>query len=107
MTDDGNWLDVEAVEALKPGSYRIVETDDYVVAVFNVFGEFHAFEDVCTHDGEELTSGPIDGDQIICPRHGARFCLRTGRALTAPAYENLPSYPVRVIDGRVQVRIDP
>jgi 3-phenylpropionate/trans-cinnamate dioxygenase ferredoxin subunit len=52
MTDDDTWLDVAAVEAFKPGTFRIVETDDYVIAVFNVFGAFHAFEDVCTHDGE-------------------------------------------------------
>jgi len=106
MTHEDNWLDVAAAEDVRPGGYEILETDECVVAVFNVHGELHAFEDVCTHDGEDLTSGPIDGDQIICPRHGARFCLRTGKALTAPAYEDLPVYPVRVHDGRIQVLIE-
>jgi 3-phenylpropionate/trans-cinnamate dioxygenase ferredoxin subunit len=101
-----NWLDVAAVDEIPPGGYEIIETDDLVVAVFNVSGEFHAIEDICTHDGEELTGGPVDGDQIICPRHGARFCLRTGKALTPPAYENLPTFPVRILDGRVQVAIE-
>jgi 3-phenylpropionate/trans-cinnamate dioxygenase ferredoxin subunit len=101
-----NWLDVAAVDEIPPGGYDIVETDDFVVAVFNVDGEFHAIEDICTHDGEELTGGPVDGDQIICPRHGARFCLRTGKALTPPAYEDLPTFPVRILDGRIQVAIE-
>jgi 3-phenylpropionate/trans-cinnamate dioxygenase ferredoxin subunit len=48
----------------------------------------------------------VDGDQIICPRHGARFCLRTGKALTPPAYEDLPTFPVRILDGRIQVAIE-
>ncbi|UCC13220.1 MAG: non-heme iron oxygenase ferredoxin subunit [Gammaproteobacteria bacterium] len=101
-----NWLDVAAVDEIPPGEFEIVETDDFVVAVFNVDGEFHAIEDICTHDGEELTGGPVDGDQIVCPRHGARFCLRTGKALTPPAYEDLPTFPVRILDGRVQVAVE-
>lgn len=101
--DSNDWLDVAALEDLPPGAYEIVETDDAVLAVFNVEGDFFAIEDICTHDGEELTGGPVDGDQIICPRHGARFCLRTGKALTPPAYEDLPTFPVRVRDGRVEV----
>lgn len=99
------WVDVSAADALAPGDYEIYETDEIVVAVFNVAGEFHALQDLCTHDGEELTGGPIEGDQIICPRHGARFCLRTGRALTPPAYAPVNTYPVRVNDGRIQVQL--
>jgi 3-phenylpropionate/trans-cinnamate dioxygenase ferredoxin component len=61
-------------------------------------------EDVCTHDGGGLAGGAVEGDQVICPRHGARFCLRTGRALSAPAYEPVRSYMTRVSDGVVEVR---
>jgi len=53
-----------------------------------------------------LTGGPIDGDQIICPRHGARFCIRTGKALTAPAYEPVATFPTRVHNGMIQVQVD-
>ena len=105
MTEE-NWIDVAAAGDIAPGDYEIAETDEHVVAVFNVDGELYAIEDVCTHDGEELTGGPVDGDQIVCPRHGARFCLRTGKALTPPAYEDLPTYPVRVVDGRIQVAVE-
>ncbi len=105
MTEE-NWIDVAAAGDIAPGDYEIAETDEHVVAVFNVDGELYAIEDVCTHDGEELTGGPVEGDQIICPRHGARFCLRSGKALTPPAYEDLPTYPVRIRDGRIEVAVE-
>jgi len=104
--DSGKWLDVAAAADIPPGTHEILETDDEIIAVFNIDGKFFAIEDVCTHDGEELTGGPVEGDQIICPRHGARFCIRTGRALTPPAYEDVPTYPVRVRDGRIEVQVE-
>jgi 3-phenylpropionate/trans-cinnamate dioxygenase ferredoxin subunit len=76
------------------------------IAVFNVDGRFYAIADVCTHDAGQLTGGTVEGDQIICPRHGTRFCIRTGAALTAPAYEPTDTFPVRVENGEVQVRDD-
>jgi 3-phenylpropionate/trans-cinnamate dioxygenase ferredoxin subunit len=101
-----DWIDVERADALQPGEPATVELDDTTIAVFNVDGAYYAIQDVCTHDGEELTGGPVDGDQIICPRHGARFCLRTGAALTPPAYEPVHCFPVRIEGGVVQVRDD-
>ena len=98
------WVDVAAEADIDAGAFRVVDVDDTLIAVFNVQGSFYAIEDLCTHDGEELTGGPIDGDQVICPRHGARFCIRTGKALTAPAYEPATTFPVRVENGIVQVR---
>lgn len=99
-----DWIAVAAVGELVPGASRVVDVDGVTVAVFNIGGEFFAIEDVCTHDGGELASGVLEGDQIICPRHGARFCVRTGEALTAPAYEPTAKFPVRIENGVVQVR---
>ncbi len=101
-----DWVDVAPETDIAPGDFTVVDVDDTLIAVFNVQGSFYAIEDLCTHDGEELTGGPIDGDQVICPRHGARFCIRTGKALTAPAYEPTTTFPVRVENGVVQVRDD-
>ncbi len=100
-----SWIDVALASRVTPGEYEIVDTDEQVIAVINVAGEFFAIEDVCTHDGEELTGGPIEDDQIVCPRHGAKFCVRTGAALTAPAYEPVRTFPVRVRDGMIQVSV--
>lgn len=100
------WTDVAQAEELQPGDYRIVDIDDVEIAVINCDGEFYAIEDVCTHDGGELTGGEIEGCQIECPRHGARFDIKTGAALTAPAYEPVAVFPVRVENGVIQVRDD-
>ena len=103
MTD---WTDVAAVKDLPPGTHTTVTVEDVTIAVFNLAGQFYAIEDICTHDGGSLTGGEMDGDEIVCPRHGARFSIKTGAVLAPPAYEGVATFPVRVQDGRVQVRDD-
>ncbi|HET8551563.1 MAG TPA: non-heme iron oxygenase ferredoxin subunit [Gammaproteobacteria bacterium] len=99
-----DWINVAAASELPPGQFAITDFGDIEIAVINVDGEFYAIEDVCTHDGGELTGGVIEGDQIECPRHGARFCIRTGAVLAPPAYEDISTFPCRVEAGMVQVR---
>ena len=99
-----SWLPVAAVASIPSGDYAQIEIDDALVAVFNIDGKFYAIDDVCTHDGGELAGGALEGDVVICPRHGARFCLRTGAALTPPAYEPVRTYETRIVDGMVEVR---
>ena len=103
---DSDWIDVAPVAMLSPGQFQVIDVDDVLIAVFNIDGNFYAIEDICTHDGEELTAGPVDGTEIICPRHGARFCIKTGKALTPPAYQPVPTYPVRIKNGSVQVQVE-
>ena len=100
------WLDVAKADELLPGRYRVIDIEDVEIAVINCGGRFYAIEDVCTHDGGELTGGEIEGCEIECPRHGARFSVETGEALTPPAYEPVATFPVRVENGMVQVRDD-
>lgn len=100
------WTDVAPESELSPGNHKVVDVDDVLIAVFNIDGEYYAIEDNCTHDGDCLTGGEIEGDEIICPRHGARFSIKTGEALTPPAYEPTAKFPIQVIDGVVQVRDD-
>ncbi len=99
-----HWITVCAAPALADREHRVVDVEGVDVAVFNLGGEFYALEDVCTHDGAEIASGELDGDEIVCPRHGARFCVRTGAVKSAPAYEDIAAFAVRVEDGLVQVR---
>lgn len=100
------WVTVARVAEFGSGERRVVELDDTQVVVFNLGGQYYAIEDVCTHDGGRLTGGTVEGDQIVCPRHGARFCIRTGAALSAPAYEPTSTFPVRMQDGVIQVNDD-
>ena len=100
------WIDVTKQSELPVSGRAIVQTDAGEIAVFNLNGEYYAIEDICSHDGGELASGKCEGDEIICPRHGARFCIKNGKSLTPPAYEDIESFPVRVSDGVIQVDID-
>jgi len=101
-----DWVDVAPTDQFTPGSHRVVDVDGVEVAVFNIGGEYLAIEDICTHDGGELACGEVEGDVIVCPRHGARFSLRTGEVLAPPAYEPVAALPVRVENDMVQVKDD-
>jgi 3-phenylpropionate/trans-cinnamate dioxygenase ferredoxin subunit len=98
-----NWLDVASVAELTPGMRRVIDMDGVAVAVFNLDGEYFAIQDICPHDGGELANGELEGEVIVCPRHGARFSIRTGAVLGPPAYEDIRTFSVRVEGGRVQV----
>lgn len=100
------WTVAAKTGELAPGEHKIVDVDGVRAVVFNLDNSYYAIEDVCTHDGGALDGGCIEGDQIICPRHGARFCIKTGAALTPPAYEPVSTFPVRVLNGEIQVRDD-
>ena len=101
-----NWLPVAPAATIGPGEFAQADIGDTFVAVYNIDGEFLAIEDVCTHDGEGLAGGVVEDTQVVCPRHGARFCLRTGRALTPPAYEPVRTFKTRVVDGMVEIESD-
>jgi 3-phenylpropionate/trans-cinnamate dioxygenase ferredoxin subunit len=90
------WMKVARTSEIPLGEKAIVEVDGILVVVVNLNGKYYAIEDVCTHDGGPLGEGDLEDGQIICPRHGARFDVRTGDALTLPAFEPVPTYEVRV-----------
>lgn len=100
-----SWIDAGPAD-LRNGETRSLAVGRRMVAVVRSGEEYFAIDDVCTHDGAELAGGEIEGAEIICPRHGARFCLRTGAALTPPAYEPVRVYPTRINDGRLWIRAD-
>ena len=98
-------VDVGPLEELPPGAVKIVREGDLAVGVFNLNGELCAIEDRCSHDDGPLAEGDWEPDAciVVCPRHGSRFDLRTGKALTLPAYVPVDTFPVRVDDGVVKV----
>ncbi len=100
------WVAVAFERELRPGNRKVISTEIGPIAVFNLNGELFAIADMCTHDGGELASGVCEGDQIICPRHGSRFCIRNGKVLTPPAYEDVETFPVRIENATIQVNID-
>ena len=98
------WIDAGPTADLHSGEAISIPVDRRMIAVVRSGDEYFAIEDVCTHDGAELTGGEVEGAEIICPRHGARFCLRTGQALSPPAYEPVRVFETKITDGRLWVR---
>ena len=101
------WIDVCAVDELPPGSMRLVPHGLDAVGVFNCGGAYRAIEDRCSHDDGPLCEGDWEPEDciVVCPRHGARFDLETGRPLSLPAFQPVATYPVQVVDGTVQVEL--
>lgn len=100
------WIDAGPVTDLMEGQALTMPVGRRVIAVVRTGGVYFAFEDVCTHDGAELTGGAVEGTEIVCPRHGARFCLKTGEALSPPAYEPVRVYPTKIEGDHLWVRTD-
>lgn len=95
---------LEVGELADPGK-TLVEVDGEMIAVFHVGGEFFALDDVCTHDGGPLADGELVDHTIACPRHGAKFDIRSGGALTMPAVRATRAHRVKVADGGVWVAV--
>lgn len=100
------WVAVARVEDFPPGTARTLEIEGTPIAVFNLNGRYYAIEDICSHEAETLSGGEVAGEEIICPRHGAHFSILTGAARSAPAYEPVATFPVRVEGGVVRVKDD-
>lgn len=92
---------------LPNGARKIVEIDGRAIAVFNIADAYYAIADVCSHDDGPVAEGELNGHEIECPRHGARFDVRTGKVLSFPAIVSIPSYPVKVQGEAVLVGLPP
>ena len=96
---------VAAEDELGDGERILFEIDGESIVLFKIAEAFFAIADLCSHDDGPVAEGEVEGHEVICPRHGARFDLHTGKALTLPAVVDIPAYPVRVEDGEVLVGI--
>ena len=98
-----DWIDLGAAQEVTDAQSLSVEVDDFALVIARCGAQLYAVEDRCTHDGQSLAGAEIEACEIICPRHGARFCLKSGAALTPPAYEPLRTFSVREEAGRILV----
>jgi nitrite reductase/ring-hydroxylating ferredoxin subunit len=103
MSDNGTWHVAAALDDLKEGEPLGVEIASYHVALYRVGQEFYATGNICTHAEALLSDGVLDGCEIECPLHMGRFDIRNGEALTNPVEIDIPTYPVRVADDRLEV----
>src|SRR5271170_546120 len=101
-----SFVKVATRSELPPGAKKLVEVDGRAIAVFNVDGAIHAIDDVCSHDGGPLAEGELIGCEIQCPRHGARFDVRTGQPLSMPAVEPVAVHTVDVRDDGIYLALE-
>lgn len=99
------FVEVCRVEDIPDPGKRTFEVDERFVVLFHVQGQFYCLDDVCTHDGGPLGEGELTAYRIRCPRHGAQFDIRTGKALTMPATVDTTVHQVKVENGRVFVKV--
>jgi 3-phenylpropionate/trans-cinnamate dioxygenase ferredoxin subunit len=97
------FINVGSVEELAEGGRLFIDIDNQPIVILLIDGNYFAIGDVCSHDDGPVGEGVIEGYEIICPRHGARFDLRNGKVLALPAFVDIPSYPVRIIDGQIEI----
>jgi 3-phenylpropionate/trans-cinnamate dioxygenase ferredoxin subunit len=100
-------LDVCPHAELPPGAVKIVRDGELAIGVYNLDGELYALEDRCSHDDGPLCEGDFDLEEgfAVCPRHGAHIDIRTGKALTLPAYRPVDTFTVKVEAGIVKVEV--
>ena len=100
-------VEVCPLDALPPGEVKIVRHGELWIGVYNANGELFALEYRCSHDDGPLAEGDWDPETCVavCPRHGAQFDIRTGRALSLPAYLPVDTFPVRVEDGMIKLEV--
>ena len=96
---------VASVNDLADGAIKLVETHDRLVILFRAGNDYFCIDDVCTHDGGTLSDGSHQGCEIECPRHGAKFDMRTGKALSMPATQDTRAHEVKVDGDDILVRI--
>jgi 3-phenylpropionate/trans-cinnamate dioxygenase ferredoxin component len=102
-TSKVEFLYIAPADQLPNGERMFIEVEGKSIVILNLGGSLHAIGDVCSHDNGPVGDGEIEEHEIICPRHGARFDIETGKATSLPAVVDIPAYPVRVENGMIQV----
>jgi 3-phenylpropionate/trans-cinnamate dioxygenase ferredoxin subunit len=99
------FVEIAPASELLAGGRLFVTIEDKSIVLFNVAGNLYAIADLCAHDNGPLGDGDLEGDEVICPRHGARFDIHNGKAMRLPAVVDIPAYPVRVREGMIEIGI--
>jgi nitrite reductase/ring-hydroxylating ferredoxin subunit len=100
-----DFVKVAKTAEIVPGQGKMIEVGGKKIALFNVEGSFHAIDDTCTHRGGPLSEGSLDGKEVTCPLHGARFDVTTGGVLGPPAPQGVARYNVRVEGTDIEVEV--
>jgi 3-phenylpropionate/trans-cinnamate dioxygenase ferredoxin subunit len=103
--EECEFITVANASDVPPGERLFIQIDQDPIVLFNIAGEYYAIADVCSHDDGPVGEGDLEGFEITCPRHGARFDVRNGKVLALPAVVDIPAYPVQVVEGELQIGV--
>ena len=101
----GDYVKVAQANEIEPNHAKLVEVQGKNIALFNVDGKFYAIDNTCTHRGGPLSEGELEGDEVTCPWHGARFKVTSGEVLRPPAPQGVNSYKVRVNGQDIELEL--
>lgn len=96
-----DFIEVASLDDLPEGERLFLDIDEVYLVMFNIAGHIYAIADVCSHDDGPLGDGELEGMDLSCPRHGAKFDIRSGKALSLPAVVDIPVYPVQVREQKI------
>ncbi|GAP22909.1 Rieske (2Fe-2S) protein [Leptolinea tardivitalis] len=105
MEEKTEFLYVAQEQDIPLNERLFIEINEQPIVIFNLGGKLFAIGDVCTHDNGPVGDGQVDGYEVVCPRHGARFDIRSGKATKSPAFRDVPSYQIKVEDGKIFIKI--
>jgi 3-phenylpropionate/trans-cinnamate dioxygenase ferredoxin subunit len=99
------YFEIAPASEIPSGERLFVEIGEAAVVIFNIAGKYFAIGDVCTHDDGPLGDGDLEGFNVVCPRHGAEFDVRSGEAVGMPAVVDIPAYPVQIREGTIYIGV--
>lgn len=105
--DEANieYFEIVPASELPNGERLFIEIEGRSLVIFNIAGQYFSIADICSHDDGPVGEGDLEGFNVVCPRHGGEFDVRTGKAVQLPVVEDIPAYPVQVRDGMIFVGI--
>ena len=106
MSDDQGWARAANRKDLADGEVLGVVIGGREIALYDLDGELHATDDICTHAYARLSDGWLDRGEIECPLHAGRFDVKTGKATAPPCTDDIRTYPVRVQGEEIQIKLE-
>ncbi|MDQ7052858.1 MAG: bifunctional 3-phenylpropionate/cinnamic acid dioxygenase ferredoxin subunit [candidate division KSB1 bacterium] len=100
-----DFVEVAKTTDIPAGKAKVVEVQDKKIAIFHVDGRFYAIDDTCSHEDASLAAGTVEGTEVMCPLHGARFDLRTGKNLSLPAVFPVQSYELKIENDAIFILV--
>jgi len=102
---ESDFIEITQFNEIDAGGKLFIDINGKPIVIFKVGQELFAMDDVCTHDHGPIGEGELNEYQIVCPRHGARFDIKSGKALSGPAFVDIRTYKVRNMNGTIEINL--